>query len=452
MIAEGYTGRKGKGGFYRLNRERRQAQGGDRSRDRRVPRREQKPQLDGDRGKRADLQGAARTRQRARPLRLARAGADARLCRRAGAGERPTTSPPIDEAMRLGYNWKWPVRADRPARRRLVRRTTGSGRHAPCRRCCASRRASAFYRVEDGKRQYLGLDGDYHDVVAPRGRAAARGHQARRQAGAEERLRRAVGHRRRRRLLRVHQQDERARSRHHGAARARRSSWSTKQFKALVIYNEGDQFLGRRQSRPRAVRRQYRRLERDREARRAGPDDLQGAEIRALPGGRRAGRHGARRRLRDPAALRRRAGACRNLYRPGRSRRRADSRLGRLQGNAGALAAPRPDCRKARCRRSQRSSRRSARRKVSKSAAEAQGAAVPAPDRRHHHEPRPPAGRRQGQGAGAGRRTTSRRSRRVLPARARAARRRWTWRSTASRSSARRRRTTWWSPARSPRC
>ena len=45
------------------------------------------------------------------------------------------------------------------------------------------------------------------------------------------------------------------------------------------------------------------------------PAGLQGAEIRALPGRRRARRHGARRRLRDPAALRRGPGACRDLYR-----------------------------------------------------------------------------------------------------------------------------------------
>ena len=43
-------------------------------------------------------------------------------------------------------------------------------------------------------------------------------------------------------------------------------------FKALVIHNEGEQFLGRRQYRPRPVRRQHRRLGRDRGADRAGPE------------------------------------------------------------------------------------------------------------------------------------------------------------------------------------
>ena len=40
----------------------------------------------------------------------------------------------------------------------------------------------SFYRVEDGKLQYLGTDGDYRRRDAARGRAAAGRHQARRQA------------------------------------------------------------------------------------------------------------------------------------------------------------------------------------------------------------------------------------------------------------------------------
>ena len=54
-------------------------------------------------------------------------------------------------------------------------------------------------------------------------------------------------------------------------------------FKALVIYNEGEQLLGRRQYRPRALRRQPRRLGRDRGADRAGPEGHAVAARRALP-------------------------------------------------------------------------------------------------------------------------------------------------------------------------
>ncbi len=56
-----------------------------------------------------------------------------------------------------------------------------------------------------------------------------------------------------------------------------------------------------------------------------------------------------------------------------------------------------------------------------------EGAAVPAPDRRHHHEPRPPAGRRQGAGAGDGRGLRAAAAARVRAARARRASSAWTW-------------------------
>jgi 3-hydroxyacyl-CoA dehydrogenase len=55
-----------------------------------------------------------------------------------------------------------------------------------------------------------------------------------------------------------------------------------------------------------------------------GQETFQRDEAAPVPGGRRAGRHGARRRLRDPAALRRGAGARRDLHGPGRGRGRRD--------------------------------------------------------------------------------------------------------------------------------
>ena len=157
MIADGYTGRKGKGGFYRLNRAGGgKRQGSDRPRDRRLSRPERKAELDGGQGSRQDLRELLDALTTAWPLCLARDGADARLCRVAGA-EAADDIAAIDEAMRLGYNWKMrAVRADRQDRRRLVRRPAGSGRHARCRRCCGAAQGKSFYRVEDGKRQALG--------------------------------------------------------------------------------------------------------------------------------------------------------------------------------------------------------------------------------------------------------------------------------------------------------
>ena len=87
LIAEGYTGRKGKGGFYRINREKGkqkeaidlvtgQYPSGAQARDR------------GCRSVRAQAEPSARPRQQARPLRLAGARADAGLRRCAGGRRR----------------------------------------------------------------------------------------------------------------------------------------------------------------------------------------------------------------------------------------------------------------------------------------------------------------------------------------------------------------------------
>jgi 3-hydroxyacyl-CoA dehydrogenase len=75
----------------------------------------------------------------------------------------------IDEAMRLGYNWKWgpfelidKIGADWFAAHLRAENIAV----APILEKAAGR---TFYRVEGGKRQFLGLDGEYHDVVRPEG-------------------------------------------------------------------------------------------------------------------------------------------------------------------------------------------------------------------------------------------------------------------------------------------
>ncbi len=71
----------------------------------------------------------------------------------------------IDAAMRLGYDWKWgPFElADRLGTAWLVERLTAQGLAVPP--LLADAAGKTFYRVEGGKRQFLGLDGAYHDVV-----------------------------------------------------------------------------------------------------------------------------------------------------------------------------------------------------------------------------------------------------------------------------------------------
>jgi 3-hydroxyacyl-CoA dehydrogenase len=77
-----------------------------------------------------------------------------------------------------------------------------------------------------------------------------------------------------------------------------------KSMKALVVHNEADNFSVGANIGLASVRRQHRHVADDRGPDRPGPGRLQGGEVRALPGDRRAERHGLGRRLRDPAALR----------------------------------------------------------------------------------------------------------------------------------------------------
>jgi 3-hydroxyacyl-CoA dehydrogenase len=168
MIADGFTGRKGKGGFYRLDR---------------------KP--DGSRAKQAiDLQ-TGEYRAEKKPERLSgRAEKDlAALVATPGkvgdyawailgpvlsyaaglVGEAADDIVAIDDAMKLGYNWKFgPFELiDRLGPGKLAERLRAEGRPVPALLETAGDRP--FYRVVDGKRQYLTTGGDYADVVRAEG-------------------------------------------------------------------------------------------------------------------------------------------------------------------------------------------------------------------------------------------------------------------------------------------
>ncbi len=86
---------------------------------------------------------------------------------------------PFELIDRLGADWF----AERLARR---------GRRR-CRRCCWRRRPTVLPGARTAGGKFLALDGAYRDVVRARRRAAAGGCQARRQAGAQERLGRRCG-------------------------------------------------------------------------------------------------------------------------------------------------------------------------------------------------------------------------------------------------------------------
>jgi 3-hydroxyacyl-CoA dehydrogenase len=168
MIAEGYTGRKGKGGFYRLNRS-----GGAKV----------KEAVDLESGnyraeRSADLPDLARTAKDLRAL-LSAPGKVGRYAWRVlgqtlsyAAGLVPEAADDIDaidEAMRLGYNWQWgPFELiDKLGAGWLADKLADDGLPVPALLRLA--RDKTFYRLENGRRQVLGSDGAYHDLRRPDG-------------------------------------------------------------------------------------------------------------------------------------------------------------------------------------------------------------------------------------------------------------------------------------------
>ena len=166
MIADGYTGRKGKGGFYRVNRE-----AGKRKEAIDLVSGEYRPAA-----KPPPIPGAA-----LKDLRVL-VGLSGKLGAYAWAVLGPTLSyaaslvpqasddiVAIDVAMKLGYNWKFgPFELiDKLGTAEFAQRLKAEGKPVPAIVELAAGRP--FYRVEGGKRQALGLDGEYHDVAQPDG-------------------------------------------------------------------------------------------------------------------------------------------------------------------------------------------------------------------------------------------------------------------------------------------
>lgn len=167
MIADGYTGRKGKGGFYRVNREQ------------------------GKRKEAIDLAtGEYRVQRKADVAAVAAAGRSLRKLldhdsthgkyawsvlgptlayAAALVGDAADEVESIDEAMRLGYNWKFgPFELiDQLGSDWLVAKLREEGIPVPEILTIAGGRP--FYGVADGRRQVLGLDGNYRDLVRPDG-------------------------------------------------------------------------------------------------------------------------------------------------------------------------------------------------------------------------------------------------------------------------------------------
>lgn len=167
MIAEGHTGRKGKGGFYRVNRGKgKQKEAIDLATGAYRPSR--KPDIPA-------IAAAGRSLRRllehdSRHGRYAWRVLGATLAYAAAlVGDAADEVEAIDEAMRLGYNWRFgPFELmDQLGTDWLAERLQADGREIPLALRLAKGRP--FYRVLEGRRQVLGLDGLYRDIVRPEG-------------------------------------------------------------------------------------------------------------------------------------------------------------------------------------------------------------------------------------------------------------------------------------------
>ena len=160
MIAEGFTGRKGKGGFYRFDKATRTKLSLDLATGEYRP--EAKPaELPGKTGK--DLAALIAEPGKIGTYAWSILGNTLSYAAML-VGEAADDIVAIDDAMKLGYNWKYgPFELiDRMGPGVLAARLAAEGRDVPAILTTAGDRP--FYRVENGQRQYLTTDGAYADV------------------------------------------------------------------------------------------------------------------------------------------------------------------------------------------------------------------------------------------------------------------------------------------------
>jgi 3-hydroxyacyl-CoA dehydrogenase len=189
LIAGGFTGRKGKGGFYRMDR----SGGGKRMQSLDLATgdyREQQKATIAERDLPSLLAGAGPVAEYARRVFTATLAYSAML-----VGEVADDIVAIDAAMRLGYNWKrGPFEMiDQIGAAAFADQLRKTDQPVP--QILAS--GQKLYRVQGGKRQFLGLDGAYHDFVRAPGILLLSDIKL-----ASKRLRRGLGYRRWRGLLR----------------------------------------------------------------------------------------------------------------------------------------------------------------------------------------------------------------------------------------------------------
>lgn len=168
MIADGYTGRKGKGGFYRLNRD-----GGGKVKEAidlatGAYRPAVKSRLESGRVKVKNLRDLVTHEDKGGRYAwrvLAQTLSYAAML----VPEAADDIAAVDEAMRLGYNWKFgPFELiDKLGTAWFADKLEADGLPVPALLKQAAGRP--FYRTEEGRLQYLDVSGDYTDLTRPDG-------------------------------------------------------------------------------------------------------------------------------------------------------------------------------------------------------------------------------------------------------------------------------------------
>ena len=170
LIAEGYTGRKGKGGFYRLDTSggKRVKQAIDLTTGDYAP--AAKPALESLAASKAGGLEAL-VEHGDKGGRYAWAVVSQTLSYAAGlVPEIADTIHDVDRALKLGYNWKYgPFELiDRLGAAYLAKRLERDDRAVPP-FLRAAAKAGGFYRVHEGRLQFLRVEGGYADVPRPEG-------------------------------------------------------------------------------------------------------------------------------------------------------------------------------------------------------------------------------------------------------------------------------------------
>jgi len=168
MIADGYTGRKGKGGFYRLNRS-----DGDKVKEALnlvtgEYHRASKPTLESVEAARGGLRALVEHPDRGGQYAW-RVLSHTLSYAASLVPEIADDIHAVDEAMKNGYAWKWgPFELiDKLGARWFAERLAAEGMAVPT--LLEKVGDGSFYRIEGGQLQYFGTDGAYHDVKRAEG-------------------------------------------------------------------------------------------------------------------------------------------------------------------------------------------------------------------------------------------------------------------------------------------